>query len=158
MDVRKTVHGNQDKNIVILEKIYLLGRCILVRKATGNKTFQPLHFRLRIFNLTKISSRFCHLREVKNTCTRKKRIWTGRIFREVRDRFGNTVLWGLITSPMSSRVEWDGSARPAPQGSSWECCRVSTLPSHVPLATLFISLVLRQILVVIFLVTSNTSA
>lgn len=51
MDVRKRAHGNQDKNIVILEKIYLLGRCILVRRATGNKTLQPAPLQTTYFQL-----------------------------------------------------------------------------------------------------------
>lgn len=46
MGFRKTAHGNQDKTIVILEKNDLLGRCTLVRKATGNKTFQTMYFQL----------------------------------------------------------------------------------------------------------------
>lgn len=78
MVIRKTAHGNQDKNIVILEKIYLLGRCILVRKATGNKTFQPAplqttYFQLdeNLFSLLSFKRSEEHLYQEKKNLNRK---------------------------------------------------------------------------------------
>lgn len=53
MGFRKTSHGNQDKNIVILERNYLLERFILVSKAAENKTFQPAPLQTMYFQLDK---------------------------------------------------------------------------------------------------------
>lgn len=146
MGFRKTAFGNRDKNIVILERNYLLciicwfllGRCILVRKVTGNKTFQPAPLQTTYFQRDKKLFSLLPFNR-RATCIRNKKNLTRKGFQRSK-----ILEYSPVRSYQISHVLTCGAGWICQTSSTREKYRASTLPFHLPIATLFVSLLLRQ--------------